>query len=83
MYNNGLFLLSVGATCISEILANNYTLKVLHIWDNNIGDKGIKAIALTLGNCGLVELNVRNCGITSDGRKLLEGSLMRSRCRII
>ena len=68
--------MSVGATCISKLLANNHTLEVLHIWDNIIGDKGIEAIALTLGNCGLVDLNVSNCGITFAGAKLLAEGLL-------
>ena len=46
------------------------------MWDNNVGDKGIEAIALTLGNCGLVELNVSGCGITFAGAKLLAKGLL-------
>jgi len=33
---------------LSEALINNHTLKVLNLSNNNIGNKGLKAIALSL-----------------------------------
>ena len=53
----------------------NYTLQVLDISHNPIGDEGIVAIARTLDNASISELYVGNCNITVTGAKSLAGAL--------
>ena len=53
----------------------NHTLKVLNIGANPIGDEGIAAIARTLDNASISELNVRSCHITVTGAKSLAAAL--------
>ena len=49
------------------------------MWDNNIGDDGISAIAGALGtNCKINELNVRKCNITLIGATSLAAALSSS-----
>ena len=53
----------------------NHTLQVLDIRLNRIGDKGIAAIASTLDNASISELNVSDCNITVTGAKSLAAAL--------
>ena len=53
----------------------NQTLLELNIKNNNISDKGITAIAGSLNSCGIVILNVKNCGITFTGAESLATAL--------
>ena len=53
----------------------NHTLQVLSISFNPIGDEGIAAIASTLDNASISELNVYDCNITVTGAKSLAGAL--------
>ena len=53
----------------------NHTLQVLDIRLNRIGNKGIAAIARTLDNASISELNVSNCNITVTGGKSLAAAL--------
>ena len=49
----------------------NHSLQELYIWENNIGDDGISAIAEALGSCKIRVLNVSQCGITLTGARAL------------
>ena len=53
----------------------NHTLQVLNISFNSIGDEGIAAIARTLDNASISELNVHYCNITVTGAKSLAAAL--------
>ena len=53
----------------------NHTLQVLDISNNPIGDEGIAAIARTLDNARISELNVSDCNITVTGGKSLAAVL--------
>ena len=53
----------------------NHTLQVLDIGYNHIGDEGIAAIARTLDNVSISELDVSNCNITVTGAKSLAAAL--------
>ena len=63
--------LLTGAIIISEMIKENYTLQLLNIRDNSIGDKGIEAIAQQLAHTRIMELNVAGCGFTDTGAKSL------------
>jgi len=66
---------TTGAISISKMMMVNHSLQELNIMSNNIGDDGISAIASALGNCWINELDVRECGITPTGEKLLKAAL--------
>ena len=53
----------------------NHSLQELYIWENNIGDDGISAIAEALGSCKISVLNVSQCGITLSGARALATSV--------
>ena len=44
-------MITTGAISISKMMMVNHTLQELYMWNNNIGDDGISAIAGALGNC--------------------------------
>ena len=56
----------------------NHTLQVLNISHNPIGDEGIAAIARTLDNSRINELNMQLCYITATGAKLLAEGLINN-----
>ena len=68
-------IITTGAISISEMIEVNDTLQVLNIRLNSIGDMGIEAIARTLGNATIRELNVSRCKITATGAKSLAEGL--------
>ena len=68
-------IITTGAVSISEMIKINHTLQVLDISGNPIDDKGIAAIARTLDNASISELNVSHCNITVTGAKSLAAAL--------
>ena len=56
----------------------NHTLQVLHIRYNPIGDEGITAIARSLDNAKISELDVSMCEITFKGAKSLAEGLINN-----
>ena len=68
-------MITTGAISISQALKDNQTLLELFMMDNDIGDDGIKAIAVSLNNSSITVLHVRNCGITFDGVSSLAKAL--------
>ena len=68
-------MITTGAISISEMMMVNHSLRELYMWDNNIGDNGISAIAGTLGNCKINILDVQACGITLTGARSLAKAL--------
>ena len=76
-YHNLLFVLMIttGAISISQALMVNQTLLELHMRDNDIKDEGITAIAESLSNSSITELDVMECGITFTGVRSLAAAL--------
>ena len=70
--------LHAGAISISKMIKINHTLQVLDIRYNPIGDEGIAAIARTLDNASISELNVSWCKITITGVKSLAEGLINN-----
>jgi len=68
----------IGAVCIGKLLAVNFSLKVLWLSANAIGNDGIAAIAGTLGKSRIRELDINRCGITLTGIKSLVAALLVS-----
>ena len=66
---------TTGAVYFSKALTVNHTLKDVNLWGNEIGDGGIIAIAKVLENSKISLLNVRECGISFAGAKLLAEAL--------
>ena len=64
-------IITTGATSISQALMINKTLQELVMWDNQIGNDGITAIAGSLSNSSITLLNVGNCGISVVGVRSL------------
>jgi len=76
-------IITTGVICISEALGK-CSLQVLDMSSNNIGDDGITAIAGTLSNSQISELDVSWCGITLTGaRSLAAGLLVNNSIRIL
>jgi len=71
-------IITTGAIFISEMIKINHTLQVLNIGLSPIGDEGIAAIAETLDNVSISELNVSKCRITITGAKLLAAGLTKN-----
>ena len=69
-------MITTGAICISEVFMEKCSLQILDIPHNNIGDDGINAIARTLSNSQISELDVRGCGITLTGARPLAAALL-------
>ena len=63
--------ITTGATSISQALMANKTLLELHMWNNQIGDDGITAIAGSLSNSSITLLGVEECGISVVGVRSL------------
>ena len=77
-------MITTGAICISEVFMGKCSLQVLEMPFNNIGDDGITAIAGTLSNSQISELDVRGCGITLTGaRSLAAGLLVNNSVRVL
>ena len=62
---------TTGATSISQALMVNKTLLELYMWNNQIGDDGITAIAGSLSNSSITLLGVQECGISVVGVRSL------------
>ena len=71
-------IITTGAISISEIIKVNHTLQVLDITNNPIGDEGIAAIARSLDDANISELNVSWCKITITGAKSLAEGLINN-----
>ena len=68
-------MITTGAISISKMMMVNHSLQELYMSSNNIGDDGISAIAGALGNCKIIKLDVRECGITLTGATSLAAAL--------
>ena len=68
-------MITTGAISVSKMMIMNHSLQELVMWDNNIGDDGISAIAGALGNCKINKLDVRSCNITLIGATSLAAAL--------
>ena len=68
-------MITTGAISISKMMMVNHSLQELIMFNNNIGDDGISAIAGALGNCKINILDVHQCGITLTGAKSLAEAL--------
>ena len=66
-------MITTGAISISQALMVNQTLLELHMFNNDIKDEGITAIAESLSNSSITELSVG--GITSTGVRSLAAAL--------
>ena len=64
-------LITTGARCIGKLLQANNVLQALNMGDNNIGDDGIRVIAVALDKNKIRVLTVFGCGITDTGAKQL------------
>ena len=64
-------MITTGAISISQALMVNQTLLELYMESNQIGDDGIIAIAASLNNSSITELNVDGCGISVVGVRSL------------
>ena len=53
----------------------NHSLRQLYIWENNVGDDGISAIAKELINCKINKLQIDECGITFTGAESIAAAL--------
>jgi Ran GTPase-activating protein (RanGAP) involved in mRNA processing and transport len=72
---------SEGAILLADALNNNSTLKELILYNNRIGDKGVRALALELSinNSTLKTLNLGFNDITDDGAQHLAQMLKTNR----
>ena len=68
-------MITTGAISISKMMMVNHSLQVLYMYNNNIGDDGISAIAGALSNCNIIILDVQECGITLTGATSLAAAL--------
>ena len=68
-------MITTGAISISQALMVNQTLLELYMWDNNITDDGITAIAGSLTSSSITVLHVVSCGITFTGVRSLAAAL--------
>ena len=71
-------MITTGAISISKMMMVNHSVQELYIYNNNIGDDGISAIAGALGNCKISKLIVSGCGITLTGARSLATALYSS-----
>ena len=68
-------MITTGAISISKMMIVNHSLQELHMYNNNIGDNGISAIAGALNNCKISFLSVQRCNITLHGATSLAAAL--------
>ena len=68
-------MITTGAISISKMMMVNHSLQELYMDDNNIGDRGISAIAEALSNCKINKLDVERCNITLHGATMLAAAL--------
>ena len=68
-------MITTGAISISQALMVNQTPLELHMGDNKIGDDGITAIAGSLSNSNITQLDVRWCDIGLIGATSLAAAL--------
>ena len=68
-------MITTGAISISQALMVNQTLLELDMRWNDIKDEGITAIAGSLNNSSITELDVQRCGITFTGVRSLAAAL--------
>ena len=68
-------MITTGAISISKMMMGNHSLQELDMSYNEIGDKGISAIAGALGNCKINILDVRWCNIALIGTTSLAAAL--------
>ena len=71
-------MITTGAISISQALMVNQTLLELYMWNNQIGDDGITAIAGSLSNSSITVLNVNMCGISVVGARVIMKSAVRN-----
>ena len=71
-------MITTGAISISQALMVNQTLLVLHMQSNQISDDGITAIAGSLSNSSITQLDVLFCGISIVGARLIMKSAVDS-----
>ena len=71
-------MITTGAISISQVLMVNQTLLELRMWNNQICDEGITAIAGSLSNSSITLLNVWGCGISVVGTRLIMKSAVVS-----
>ena len=71
-------MITTGAISISQALMVNQTLLELCMEHNRIGDDGITAIAGSLSNSSITQLNVWGCGISVVGARLIMKSAVDS-----
>ena len=64
-------MITTGAISISQVLMVNQTLLELRMWNNQICDDGITAIAGSLSNSSITLLNFGECGISVVGVRSL------------
>ena len=69
-------MITTGAISISQALMVNQTLLELYMCGNQIGDDGITAIAGSLSNSSITKLDVKSCGISVTGARLIMKSAM-------
>ena len=69
-------MITTGAISISQALMVNQTLLELDMRGNDIKDEGITAIAGSLSNSSITELDVMKCGITFTGVRSLAAALL-------
>ena len=63
--------ITTGAISISQALMVNQTLLELYMWENQIGNDGITAIAGSLNNSSITLLDASGYGISVVGVRLL------------
>ena len=70
-----------GATCLANALNNNSTLQELILYNNRLGDKGVRLLAfeLSINNNTLKKLNLGFNEITDDGAQHLAQMLKTNR----
>ena len=71
-------MITTGAISISEALTVNQTLLELRMVDNQIGDDGIIAIAGSFSISSITVLDVRWCGISVVGARLIMKSAVNN-----
>ena len=71
-------MITTGAISISQALMVNQTLLELRMVDNQIGDDGITAIAGSFSISSITVLDVRWCGISVVGARLIMKSAVNN-----